>query len=172
MTIEREMTREFVNNAFAGESQAHMRYLLFARRAEEEEMPNIARLFRAIAYAEMVHAGNHYRALGGIGETADNIRVAIEGETHEVDEMYPVYKQAAHFQGEKEAETYAHYALEAEKIHAELYSRARTQAEKGRDMDLGTVYVCPVCGYTVEDEAPDCCPVCGAPGKRFRSFPA
>lgn len=172
MTIKRDMTREFIGKAFAGESQAHMRYLLFARQAEEEGMPNIARLFRAIAYAELVHAGNHYRALEGMGETADNLQVAIDGEIHEVEEMYPVYQNAAHFQGEKEAETYARYALEAEKIHAELYARARTQAEKGRDMDLDTVYICPVCGYTVEGEAPECCPVCGAPGTRFRSFPA
>jgi rubrerythrin len=170
MTIQKQMTKTFVENAFAGESKAHMCYLLFADRAEEDGLPNIARLFRAIAYAELVHARNHLRALGSLSDTVQNLQHAVDGETFEVEEMYEVYKHAANLQGEQQAETFAHYALEAEKIHAQLYATAQQQAHQGTDMTLETLYVCPVCGYTAEGEAPDFCPVCGAPRKRFAAF--
>ncbi len=121
MVVKKKMTRKFLEEAFAGESMAHMRYLIFAEQAEREGFPpNIAKLFRAIAHAEFVHAKNHFRALGNIGKTPpENLQAGIDGETYEVEEMYPpVFHNAAEFQGEKEAVRTTHYALEAEKIHA------------------------------------------------------
>ncbi|MBC7098315.1 rubrerythrin family protein [Candidatus Bipolaricaulota bacterium] len=165
-----KMTEKNLEAAFAGESQAHMRYLIFADVAEKEGKKDIARLFRAIAYAEQVHATNHLRQLGMIKGTPENLDVAIAGETFEVEEMYPAYKAVAELQGENGARRSTHYALEAEKIHAELYKKAKEAAEKGRDIELKTVYICPVCGYTVEGEAPEYCPVCGAPRDKFKSF--
>ena len=166
----RRMTEDNLKAAFAGESQAHMRYLIFAEVAEREGKPNIARLFRAIAYAEEVHATNHLRELGMVKGTPENLSEAIAGETFEVEEMYPAYNKVAELQGEKGAQRSIHYALEAEKIHAQMYTKAKEAAEKGEDIELKTVYICPVCGYTVEGEAPEYCPVCGAPRDKFKAF--
>lgn len=166
----RKMTEENLRAAFAGESQAHMRYLIFAEVAEKEGKPNIARLFRAIAYAEQVHATSYLRELAGIKGTPENLAEAIAGETFEVEEMYPAYDAVAELQGEKGAKRSVHYALEAEKIHAAMYQKAREAAQGGRDLELGTVYICPVCGYTVEGEVPEYCPVCGAPAISLRPF--
>ncbi|SQD93245.1 Rubrerythrin-2 [Candidatus Bipolaricaulis anaerobius] len=166
----RKMTEQNLRDAFAGESQAHMRYLIFADVAEREGKPNIARLFRAIAYAEQVHAQNHYRELGMIRGSADNLTVAIDGETYEVEEMYPAYNAVAELQGEKGAVRSTHYALEAEKIHAQMYKGAQEAAQAGKDIQLKTVYICPICGYTAEGEAPARCPVCQAPREKFRAF--
>ncbi|WP_456451121.1 rubrerythrin family protein [Palaeococcus sp. (in: euryarchaeotes)] len=170
MVVKKKMTKRFLEEAYAGESQAHMRYMLFADVAEKEGFPNIAKLFRAIAFAELVHARNHYQALGNIGETPENLQVAIDGETFEVEEMYPVYKTTAELQGENEAIKSTYYALEAEKIHAELYKKAKELAEQKKDMHIERVYICPVCGYTAVDEAPGYCPVCGAPKEEFMVF--
>ncbi|AYO29565.1 MAG: hypothetical protein PWR06_937 [Thermoanaerobacteraceae bacterium] len=164
------MTRDNLKAAFAGESQAHMRYLIFADNAEKEGKPNIARLFRAIAYAEQVHATNHFKALQELNGTPDNLQVAINGETFEVDEMYPAYDAVAKLQDEKAAEKSFHYAIEAEKIHAVLYDDARKMAQMDKDIDDGKVYVCPICGYTVKSNAPDKCPVCGVSKDKFVSF--
>ena len=165
-----DMTREFLETAFAGESQAHMRYLIFAEKAEKEGKPQLARLFRAIAYAEQVHATNHFRELGQIEDSAGNIQQCIDGEHHEVAEMYPVYKNAAEFQGEKGAVRSTHFALEAEKIHETMYAEAKQVVEGGSDLELDAVSICPICGYTVEGEAPEVCPVCGAKRDSFRIF--
>jgi len=170
LTVERKMTRKFLEDAFAGESMAHMKYLIFAEQAEKEGYPNVAKLFRAIAYAEFVHAKNHFVALGKLGKTPENLQEGIDGETYEVDEMYPVFKKVAEFQGEKEALRTTHYALEAEKIHAELYEEAKERVESGKDIEIKKVYICPVCGYTAVDEAPEYCPVCGAPREKFVVF--
>ncbi len=166
----RKMTEGNLGDAFAGESQAHMRYLVFAEVADGEKRPNLARLFRAIAYAEQVHATNHLRELGLVRTSADNLGEAIAGETFEVDEMYPAYHAVAELQGEKGAVRSTHYALEAEKIHAAMYAQAREQALAGQDVKVGKVHVCAVCGHTVEDNAPERCPVCQAPRAKFRSF--
>jgi len=166
----RKMTEENLKAAFAGESQARIRYLIFAEAAEREGKPNIARLFRAIAYAEQVHAANHLGELGGIGKTPENLAEAIAGETFEVEEMYPAYDAVAQLQAENGAKRSIHYALEAEKVHARMYEKAKEAAAKGQDIELKTVYICPVCGYTVEGEAPEYCPVCGAPREKFKNF--
>ncbi len=166
----RKMTEENLKSAFAGESQAHMRYLIFAKKAEEEGFPNIARLFRAIAYAEQVHAANHYNVLGMIRATADNLQVAIDGETYEVDEMYPSFNIVAKLQEEKGAERTTNWALQAEKVHAGIYQKAKQAVETGNDMKIGDIYICDMCGYTVEGEPPARCPVCGASKEKFRKF--
>jgi len=166
----RKMTQRNLENAFAGESQAHMRYLIFSDAAAKEGKPNIARLFQAIAFAEQVHATNHLTALAGIQRTPDNLDTAIGGETFEVEEMYPVYHNDAQFQNEMGAATSTLHALEAEKVHARMYREAREAAVKGQDLKLGPVHICPVCGFTGEGEPPERCPVCGAAAKVFRKF--
>lgn len=166
----KQMTEKNLRDAFAGESQAHMRYLIYARKAEEEGKPNIARLFRAISFAEQVHAANHLKTLGDVGETVDNINDAIDGENFEVEEMYPAYDVVAKLQDEKGAVRSVHYAIEAEKIHAAMYTEARQRIKEGKDIDIGDVYICPVCGYTVESETPANCPVCGVTKEKFVKF--
>ncbi len=166
----RPMTEGNLKAAFAGESQAHMRYLAFADKAEKGGKSNLARLFRAIAYAEQVHAINHLRELGGIGDSAANLQEAIDGETFEVEEMYPAYDSVAKLQNESGAARSIHYAIEAEKIHIDMYKSAKTEVDKGKDVEIGEVYICPICGYTVEGDAPEVCPVCGAPREKFVEF--
>jgi len=166
----KRMTEENLSAAFAGESQAHIKYLAFADKADRENFSNIARLFRANSFAEQVHATNHLRALSGIGETKENVRAAIEGETFEVTEMYPAYIRVAEEQQEKVAETMSKWALEAEKVHAELYKKAKEALGKGKDLELKPIHVCQVCGFTIEGETPEKCPVCGSPKEKFTRF--
>lgn len=166
----KKMTKSNLEAAFAGESQAHMRYMIFAEKAEEEGFPNIARLFKAIAYAELVHAKNHYKVLGSIGATSENLQIAIDGETYEVEEMYPVFNQVAKFQEEKGAEGSTYWALQAEKIHAGLYQKAKQSALEGKDIKIDKIQICSLCGYTVEGEAPERCPICGATKDKFKTF--
>ena len=166
----KKMTEGNLQAAFAGESQAHMRYLIFAEKAEKEGDANVARLFRAIAFAEQVHATNHFKNLDGIGGTAENLQVAIDGENYEVEEMYPVYRAVAELQGEKGAVRSTTWALEAEKVHSELYSQAKASVTEGKDADIGEIYICEVCGWTGTGEKPDKCPLCGAKGDRIRTF--
>ncbi len=166
----REMTKRNLSDAFAGESMAHMKYLIFSEIAEQEGFKNVARLFKAIAYAEQVHATNHARNLGYIGKTAENLQTGINGETFEVEEMYPAYKVVAELQNESGAVRSINYALEAEKIHAKLYAEAKEKVEKGQDIEIGDIYICPVCGYTHVGEPPEKCPICGVPSEKFKKF--
>jgi rubrerythrin len=166
----RKMTEADLRAAFAGESQAHMRYKIFAAKAREEGLPNIGRLFDAISYAEQVHATNHLRALNGVGMTAENLGEAIGGENYEVDEMYPAFMAVAKLQEEKAAVLSMHYAIEAEKIHASMYESAQQSAVEKKDINLGDMQICGTCGYTVEGQAPDKCPVCGATKDKFSKF--
>jgi len=164
------MTDTNLRDAYAGESQAHMRYLIFADKAEKEGKPNIARLFRAVAFAEEVHASNHLKTLGDVGSTEENLDAAVSGENFEVEEMYPAYDAVAKLQNEKGAIRSIHYAIEAEKMHAALFTQAKQTVKEGKDMEAETFQICPVCGYTVEGEAPDSCPVCGVKKDRFVTF--
>jgi len=166
----RAMTEANLKAAFAGESQAHMRYLIFADRAEKDGKSNVARLFRAIAFAEQIHATKHYRTLGQVKDTAPNLQVAIEGETYEVEEMYPAYKAVAELEGEKGAVQATDWALQAEKTHAQLYKKAKGSVEQGADLELSAVYICDVCGHTMFGSRPDKCPVCNAGGEHYRQF--
>ena len=164
------MTEGNLKDAFAGESQASQKYLAFAARAAEEGYPNIARLFRAVAYAESMHARNHLNVMGGIGATADNLKAAWGGETFEIDEMYPAYKAVAELQGNKEALTSIRYAFTAEKDHQRIYDATGGKLGAGSDLDAAAVRVCPICGHTVIGDAPDECPVCGTAGQHFTTF--
>jgi rubrerythrin len=167
----RAMTEEFLKAAFAGESQAHMKYLAFADKADKEGKPNIANLFRAIAYAERVHATNHLKALEGIGSTADNLVAAKSGEDFEVDEMYAAYLEVAKMQDEKKAVRSMEFAADAEKVHSDLYAAAKAAVDAGEDLASAKAWVCPVCGWTTTDgEPPEKCPVCKALGKVFKEF--
>jgi rubrerythrin len=166
----KKMTEDNVKGAFAGESQAHMKYTAFADAAEKEKLANVARLFRAASFSEQVHAINHLRVLNGIGKTSGNLQAAAEGENFEIIEMYPAYVKVAEDQGEKMATTYFNFALAAEKVHAELYKRAKESVDKGQDLGYFPIQVCSVCGFTVEGDAPDKCPVCGAPKEKFVKY--
>lgn len=166
----KEMTKANLSAAFAGESQAHMKYMVFADLAEREGLPNIARLFRAASFSEQLHATAHLRALGGANATLQNLEVALGGENFEIDEMYPTYLAVSNLQQEKPATASMERALAAEKIHSKLYANAKAKAEAKSDIDLTAIFVCEVCGYTVEGSAPANCPLCGAPAARFRKF--
>ena len=157
-------TEKDLQEAFAGESQANRKYLAFAKQAEKEGYSQVAKLFRAAAEAETVHAHNHLRALGGINSTAENLQEAIEGETHEFKNMYPEMIEHAQDEGIKAAERTFRYANDVEKVHAGLYQDALDNLENIKEADY---YVCSVCGYTCEDEAPDNCPVCNAKAGAF-----
>lgn len=159
-------TGQFLKEAFAGESQANRKYLAFAAKAEEEGYPQVARLFRAAAEAETVHAHNHLRVLGGIKTTRENLKEAIEGETHEFKTMYPEMIDAAREEGEKLAERTFRFANEVEKEHAKLYQKLLDNLENLKEEY--PYYVCTVCGFTAEKEPPAVCPVCGAKGDMFR----
>ena len=156
--------------AFAGESQAHIKYLNFADKAEKESLPNVARLFQAASFAEQIHAGNHLRALEGIQGTVANLEGAFGGETFEIEHMYPDYMAVAEKQGEKKALRSMSWALEAEKVHAKLYAEAKQSVEAGKDVATQEIWVCTVCGFTMEGEPPDKCPVCSTPKAKFRKF--
>ncbi len=166
----KEMTQANLQAAFAGESQAHMKYMAFADMAEREKLPNVARIFRAAAYAEQMHATNHLRALNGIGKTAANLEAAFGGETFEINEMYPAYLAVAELQGEKRALRSMGDALAAEKVHAALYAAAQAAVAAGKDAAVSTVWVCEVCGFTGEGEPPEKCPICGAVHTKLRKF--
>ncbi|MDD5466360.1 MAG: rubrerythrin family protein [Anaerolineales bacterium] len=158
-------TTEDLKAAFAGESQANRRYLAFARKAAEDGHPQVARLFRAVAAAETVHALNHFKAQGEVKTTSENLQTAIAGENYEVVSMYPAFIADAEMEDEKKALTSFRWAWEVEKVHEVLYRQALEQL--GQESAEFEYYVCPVCGYTHERNAPERCPVCGAPGKRF-----
>jgi len=161
-------TQENLKAAFAGESQANRRYLFFAERVEEEGHPQIARLFRAVAEAETVHARNHFGVMGGIGSTKDNLEVAIEGEHYEFTKMYPAFIEQAKSEGNEGAETSFDYANKVEKIHHGLYQKALKVLEAGQSLRDEPYFVCQGCGYTVAGEVPDKCPICGAPRSKFK----
>ena len=166
----KDMTEANLKAAFAGESQAHMKYLNFAEQARRDGMPNIARLFEATSFAEQVHASNHLRALGGIQPTGANLGEAKGGEDFEVAEMYPAYKAVAELQGEKQALRSMNWAMEAEKAHSALYGAAKEKADAKQDVAAKEIWVCTSCGYTGEGEMPDVCPVCGTRHEKFRKF--
>lgn len=160
-------TEKNLRDAFAGESQANRKYLAFAQKADGDGFPQVARLFRAVAEAETVHAHAHLRVLGDVKGTAENIQDAIEGEAHEFKEMYPAFLQEAQAEGNKRAEISIKNALAVEETHHGLYSEALAAVQAGNDLPEAMVYVCPICGHTEIGGAPDRCPVCNAPKDRF-----
>jgi rubrerythrin len=157
-------TLDNLKDAFAGESQANRKYLAFAKKADEEGFGQAAKLFRAAAAAETVHAHSHLKVMGGINSTKENIQEAIEGETHEYTKMYPEMIMEAEKEGESKAVRSFHLANKVESIHASLYQKALDNLDNNESVDY---YVCQVCGNTVENSAPDKCHICGAASSMF-----
>jgi rubrerythrin len=162
-------TAENLEVAFAGESQANRKYLAFAKKAEKEGYPQIARLFRAAADAETIHALAHFQNMGGVGSTLENLREAVAGETYEYTEMYPPMVEQAIAEQHK-AKTMLDWANRVEKVHATLFKQALAALESGQDLSRMDVYLCPVCGDVEFGVPPDKCPVCGAPAARFEKI--
>ena len=160
-------TSDNLQDAFAGESQANRKYLAFAKKADQDGFPQVAKLFRAAAEAETIHAHAHLRAMGGIKGTAENLQAAIEGEGHEFQSMYPEFLAAAQEEGAKSAEITFKNALAVEEIHHGLYFEALEAVNAGNDLGDAPIYVCPVCGNTVVGRVPDKCAVCGVPREKF-----
>jgi rubrerythrin len=184
MSLNNAMTADFLSSAYGGESMAHMRYTIWAESAEKDGYPNIGRLFKGIAYAEWCHARNHFNVLkeqvgdktvaaGAVfGHTSivENLQGAIDGELHEIEQMYPVYLETARFQDEKDAKRSFHFALEAEKIHAKMFQEAQDMAKQEKDISSETIYICPICGFTEIGDNVEKCPVCGAKKDIFKAF--
>jgi rubrerythrin len=160
-------TLDNLKDAFAGESQANRRYLAFARKAEEEGLAQIAKLFRAAAEAETIHAFNHVRIMGDVKSTLENLASAVSGETYEFKTMYPEYLNTAKNEGNQQAAWSFDVANKVEKVHAALFSKTIEALKTGKKLTPVDYYVCGVCGNTVEGGAPDRCPICGAPKARF-----
>ena len=162
-------TQENLAVAFAGESQANRKYLAFAQAAEKEGYAQIARLFRAAADAETLHAHAHLRNMGGVGSTLENLEAAVAGETYEYTEMYPPMVEQAKAEGHR-ARTMLGFANEAERVHARLFAEALAALRAGKDLSKMDVYLCPVCGDVEFGEPPEKCPICGAPASRYQKI--
>ena len=163
-------TDKNLQEAFAGESQANRRYLFFAEKADKEGHPQIARLFRAAAEAETVHAHNHFNVMDGVGSTKDNLAAGAIGEHYEFTRMYPVFIGKAEEERNEKAQRSFEYANEVEQIHHGLYEAALKALEAGQELKSEPYFVCPVCGNTVAGEAPDKCPICHTPGDKFKKI--
>ena len=160
-------TESNLKEAFAGESQANRKYLAFARKADHEGFSNVARLFRAAAEAETIHALAHFSAMDGVGSTADNLRSAVAGETYESTEMYPPMLQQAIADDHRAKRMFA-YAVKAEAVHAKLYQMALEAVAKGNDLAETDFYLCPVCGHIEMGKPPASCPICGTRAEKFQ----
>jgi len=158
-------TLDHLKEAFAGESQANQKYRAFAKKAEQDGLPNIARLFRTTAEAERIHAEGHLKSMDGIGSTAENLQAALDGETHEFTEMYPPMLQQAEAEGHKAKRMFG-YAVEAEAVHAKLYKMALEAAKEGKDLDV-EFYLCPICGYIEVGKPTEACPICNTKPEKF-----
>lgn len=163
-------TDDDLKDAFAGESQANRMYLAFAKKADEEGHPQIAKLFRAAAEAETVHALNHFQVMGHVKSTAENLGTAISGETYEFKKMYPEFIAEALKSGNKKAETSFVFANKVEEIHADMYQKALDMLKNKVEPPKADYYVCPVCGNTFEGSAPDKCPLCSTPKAKFKKI--
>ena len=159
-------TTDNLKESFAGESQANQKYRAFAKRAEQDGFPNVARLFRTTAEAERIHAEGHLKAMAGIASTRENLQAAMEGEVYEYTTMYPPMLQQALAEGHR-AKIMFGYAVKAEAVHAALYQRALEAAAEGKDLAEAKFYLCPVCGQIEFGNPPDACPICGAPKAKF-----
>ena len=163
-----EKTEKNLRDAFAGESQANRRYLFFADKAAKEGYPQAARLFRAAAEAETVHAYNHFNAMTGIGSSIDNMSAAVIGEHQEFTRMYPVMIDQAMEEQDQRAQKSFEWANAVEQIHYELFQKMLKAVKEKQPLKDEAYYVCPVCGNTVAAAAPDRCPICQTPGNRWK----
>ncbi len=166
-----EEVAENLKKSFSGESQAHVKYLIFAEEARSKGLVNLARVFEAFAYSEYVHAKNHLKVLESVDDPIKNLENAIKGEVYEVEEMYPSFYDDAIKKKERMAATSFRWAMETEKRHAEIYRELKVLVESGRDKAFNKkLYVCSVCGYIFEGEPPEVCPICSVGRDRFREF--
>ncbi len=163
-------TQDNLKEAFAGESQANRKYLAYGERAAKDGFAQVAKLFRAVAAAETVHAHAHLRAMDGVQGTAENLEDAAAGEKYEFEEMYPPMVATAEEEGDRRATISMKNAMEVEKVHHSLFNEALESVKAGKDLDYAPVRVCPVCGHTVIGDAPDQCPVCKAKGEKFQEI--
>ncbi len=161
-------TKENLQNAFAGESQANRKYLAFAKQAEKDGFKNVASLFRAAAEAETIHAHGHLAAMDGVKSTLENLQGAIEGETYEHEKMYPPMYEQAEKENHKAKKMFK-WAMDVEKVHADLYKAALAAVKSGKDLDQ-EVWLCPTCGHLEFKKAPAKCPVCGAAGSKYQKI--
>ena len=159
-------TKENLETAFCGESEAYQKYSAFAKKAEKDGFANIAKLFRTTAEAERIHAEAHFKAMDKVGSTIENLEAAISGETHEFEDMYPPMYEQAVAENHKAKKMFG-YALEAEKVHALLYKKALQAAKEGKDLDEVTIYLCPICGYIELGTPTQNCPICGVKPETF-----
>jgi rubrerythrin len=159
-------TTDNLKDAFAGESQANQKYRAFAKKAEREGFPNIAKLFKTTAEAERIHAEGHLGALDGISSTVENLKAAVAGETYEFTEMYPPMFELANSEGHK-AKRMFEYAMKVEAVHAKLYKMAIEAAAQGKDLDISEIYLCPVCGNIEFGKPKENCPVCGTLASKY-----
>ena len=161
-----QTTSDNLKDAFAGESQANQKYRAFAKKAEQDGFPNVAKLFRTAAEAERIHAEGHLKSMKGIGSTADNLKAAFEGETYEYKEMYPPMFEQANADAHAAKRMFG-YALEAEAVHAKLYTMALEAVEQGKDLEGVEFYLCPVCGNIEIGKPIEPCKICGAKAEKF-----
>jgi rubrerythrin len=159
-------TSDNLKAAFAGESQANRKYLAFAKKAEKDGFPQVARLFRAAAEAETIHAHGHLDAMGGVKTTTENLQEAVAGETYEFKEMYPPMLEQAKKDNHR-AKTMFGYALQAEEVHAKLYAMALAAVKAGHDLDGAEIYLCPVCGHVEIGKPSAKCPICNLPAEKY-----
>lgn len=157
-------TEKDLMEAFAGESQANRKYLAFAEKADGEGHSQAAKLFRAAAHSETVHAHKHLKFLGGILDTPGNLQGSIEGENYEFKEMYPAFKADAQHEGFDDVAEYISYVTKVENEHSELYQNVLENLGNNADSDY---YVCGYCGHVHVGSAPEKCPVCGMPQSKF-----
>lgn len=162
-------TKNNLKTAFAGESQAYQKYTAFAAKAVRDGFPNIAQLFRTTAEAERIHAAGHLKAMDGIGSTLDNLLAAIDGETYEFEQMYPPMLEQAEKENHKARRMFG-YAIEAEAVHAELYRLALEAVQQGKDLPVGDIYLCPVCGHIEIGKPEDSCPICGLKAEKYQQI--
>jgi rubrerythrin len=160
-------TEKNLQEAFAGESQANRKYLAFAKKADKDGFSQVAKLFRAVAEAETIHAHSHLRALDGVKDTAENLQGAIAGEKHEFTEMYPGFLKDAEAEGNKRAIISIKHAMATEKVHHDLFEQALAAVAAGKDLESLGIFLCPVCGHVELGEAPDRCPVCNVKKEKY-----
>lgn len=159
-------TADNLKEAFAGESQAFQKYMAYAIQAEKDGFLNIAKLFRTAAEAEHIHAEGHFKAMDGVSTTVENLKAAIGGETYEFTNMYPPMLEQAIADNHKAKRMFG-YAVKAEEVHANLYTLALEAAQQGKDLDVGEIWLCPVCGNIEFGTPEEKCKVCGLPGEKF-----
>lgn len=163
-------TKENALEAYAGESQANRKYAVFSEKAAAEGFGTVARLFKAASGAEAIHAKRLLFVLDGVGSTEENLAKSVAGERHEYTEMYPGFVKEAQSERKSEAENIFTHAMKAEEVHAGLYAKAFDAVKAGKDLDAKAIFLCPVCGNIELNEAPEKCPICGAPGRMFREI--